>query len=287
MREGSVAVVTGGSSGIGLAIGRELLARGGHVVLVGRDPRRGEEAVRSLASERVRFETADVTDAAAIDAVVSRAARSHGRLDYMFNNAGVSLIAEACDLGVEDWRRVIEINLMGVINGVAACYPIMIAQGSGHIVNTSSLSGLLPAPFGAPYAAAKHGVVGLSLSLRYEAEAHGVRVSVACPGLVQTPIFETTQCVGLRSQDVVDSLPGKPMDAGACAREILRDVDRNVAVIKPGVASPIAALHRWLPTLSNVFARRMTRTLVALKKNAPRQLTAGADPAALAREHVR
>jgi NAD(P)-dependent dehydrogenase (short-subunit alcohol dehydrogenase family) len=132
----------------------------------------------------------DVTDADAVAALVERTAQDHGHLDLLFNNAGVAVTGPVSELTLAHWNRVIDINLRGVVHGVVAAYPIMIRQGRGHIVNTSSLAGLLPSPMLTPYGMTKHGVVGLSESLRMEAAAHGVRVSVVCPGVIDTPLLD-------------------------------------------------------------------------------------------------
>src|SRR5207248_6593438 len=114
----------------------------------------------------------------------------HGRLDLMVNNAGIGIGGETRELLLAHWDRIIDVNLRGVVHGVHAAYPVMIEQGSGHIVNTASLAGLLPSPGATPYAMTKHAVVGLSLSLRGEAAAYGVRVTAVCPGVVETPILD-------------------------------------------------------------------------------------------------
>ena len=117
----------------------------------------------------------------AVQALVDGAFRDLGRVDYLFNNAGVNLCAELRDTTLEDWDLLIDMNLRGVIHGVHAAYPIMREQGFGHIVNIASAAGLIPAAAEGAYAATKHAVVGLSSSLRIEAESFGVKVSVVCP----------------------------------------------------------------------------------------------------------
>ena len=130
----------------------------------------------------MRAERVDVTDAVAVQRLVDGTVAREGRLDLLFNNAGIAVFADARDTSLEDWNRLIDVNLRGVVHGVAAAYPLMVRQGSGHIVNTASAAGLLPSPANIAYAATKHAVVGLSLTLRAEAVHHGVGVSVICPG---------------------------------------------------------------------------------------------------------
>ena len=107
----------------------------------------------------------------------------------MFNNAGIAIGGSAHDYGIQEWNQIIDVNLRGVVNGVQAAYCIMIKQGFGHIVNTASITGLMPTPGQVAYSMTKHAVVGLSLSLRAEAALLGIRVSVLCPGAIRTPIL--------------------------------------------------------------------------------------------------
>lgn len=132
----------------------------------------------------------DVRDAPAVRAMVEDAHREHGRLDLMFNNAGAGIGGQVDGLSLEHWNRALDVNVRGVIHGVHAAYPLMLAQGFGHIVNTALATGLLPVPLLAPYSMSKHAVVGLSPSLRAEAADRGVKVSVVCPGVIETPILD-------------------------------------------------------------------------------------------------
>ena len=146
------------------------------------------------------------------------------------------------------------------VYGTPAAYPIMVGQGFGHIVNTSSAAGLVPMPLNAPYSTAKHAVVGLSLSLRLEAADLGVKVSAVCPGYVRTPIFDTAVTVNL-PRELASRPPGriKWMEAAQAARVILDGVARNQAVI----AFP--AYIRWARRTISLFPRGLDRA-------APRQI---------------
>ncbi len=185
----------------------------------------------------------------------------------MVNNAGIGIGGETRELLLAHWDRVIDVNLRGVVHGVHAAYPVMVEQGSGHIVNTASLAGLLPSPGATPYAMTKHGVVGLSLSLRAEAAQHGVRVTAVCPGVVDTPILD---------KGGPDDLPKPAMSGHAreffrhvqprfyapdrLAQDILRGIDRNTAlVIAPASARVAWYLWRYAPLLVN----RMTARQIA------------------------
>ena len=241
-----VTLVTGGASGIGLGLCRALAEAGARVALADRDSAVAQQAAASLPG-RVRAYAADVSDAAAVEALVAAVVTDHGRIDALFNNAGVGLAGEVRDTSLDDWQRVLGVNLWGVIHGIQAAYPRMIAQGGGHIVNIASGAGLGPRPFMAAYASSKHAVVGLSTSLRAEAAAHGVRVSVACPGNIASNMLSSTAFRGLDGAGLRAAIPFKPMSADECARRILRGVERNRALIP---VQWIAHAEWWLYRLS-------------------------------------
>jgi len=186
-----ISIVTGGNSGIGYALCEELLKRGGTVYLAGRDQKKVAEAAGQLSAfrDRVRTLIVDVTKQEQVQKAIERTAKEAGRLDMLFNNAGIfkPMLFETGTL--DDWRAMIDTNLWSVIYGVQAAIPIMLRQGSGHIVNTSSLAGLVPYPMQVIYDTTKYAVVGLSESLRYEYAEKGIRVSVICPGDIATPVF--------------------------------------------------------------------------------------------------
>jgi NAD(P)-dependent dehydrogenase (short-subunit alcohol dehydrogenase family) len=256
--DGQVAVVTGAASGIGRALSTALARRGATVVLADIDEAGVKAAADELATTaeaRVSGTALDVADAAAFSELVGRTVADHGHLDLLFNNAGVSMAGDVADFSLAHWNRVIDVNLRGVVHGVAAAYPVMIAQGRGHIVNTASLAGLIPAPVLTPYAMTKHAVVGLSTSLRMEAAAHGVRVSVVCPGVIDTPILDKGNPPDLPP---VASLPegrrmltrsiGQPYPPASLADDVLAGVARNRAfVVAPRHARVAWAAYRISP----------------------------------------
>ncbi|TNY34429.1 SDR family NAD(P)-dependent oxidoreductase [Thermomonospora catenispora] len=236
----NIAIVTGGASGIGRAIATELVARGDTVVVADLNAPGAEKVadrLNTLGRGRAVAAELDVTDPEAVTALYTGVRDEHGRLDLVFNNAGIAIGGLAEELTLDHWNRAIDVNLKGVVHGVQAAYPIMLEQRSGHIVNTASLAGLVPMPMGIPYTATKHAVVGLSLALRAEAAGTGVKVSVVCPGFVDTPLL----------QNINPDLPATPMSgdgrgeikkqAGGfyspqrLARDVMRGVDRNQAMI--------------------------------------------------------
>jgi len=188
----ATAIVTGGASGIGRAISEELAQRGCDVVLADLQIELAKEVASQIRASggTATAVKVDVTDFPAMDKLVHATVTRTGRLDYLFNNAGIVIGGGVDHYGIEDWNRVIDVNLRGVVNGVQAAYKIMLAQGFGHIVNTASMAGLMSGPGNVVYTTTKHAVVGLSTSLRAEAASQGVRVSVVCPGVIRTPILD-------------------------------------------------------------------------------------------------
>jgi NAD(P)-dependent dehydrogenase (short-subunit alcohol dehydrogenase family) len=186
-----ICIVTGANSGIGYALSEELLRRGATVHMAGRDQKKVIAAAGQLSSygDRVRTLVVDVTKQEQVQTAIDRTAAESGRLDMLFNNAGIfkPMLFETGTF--DDWKTMIDTNLWSVIYGVHAAVPIMLRQRSGHIVNTSSLAGLVPYPMQVIYDTTKYAVVGMSESLRYEYAEKGIRVSVICPGDIATPIF--------------------------------------------------------------------------------------------------
>lgn len=228
-----VAIVTGAASGIGRALCEELGKSGAILILADINT----EGVQQFASEltgsgcRATAAHLDVSRQEEIQSLVDGVISEHGRLDYMFNNAGISVAGEVRDLNIDHWRRIVDINLWGVIFGTTSAYSAMVKQGCGHIVNTASLAGLVGYPTMIPYTTTKYAVVGLSTSLRAEGRELGVKVTAVCPGFIQTGIFESSTTVRVRMDDILAQLPFKPIDAGKAARIILHGVTRNKAII--------------------------------------------------------
>jgi NAD(P)-dependent dehydrogenase (short-subunit alcohol dehydrogenase family) len=255
---GKVAIITGAAGGIGRALAEEMAQRGCYLVLADINAELLENTVAELCATGARAEarTLDVRDAAQVQKLVEGAFRELGRIDYLFNNAGLNLCAEIRDTTLDDWNLLIDVNLRGVVHGIHAVYPIMREQGFGHIVNTASAAGLIPASAEGAYAATKHAVVGLSMALRAEAEAFGVKVSVVCPGLVDTPILDSTKYVKFDPAVIRKVAPEKPMPARKAARLILRGIDRNQFFVVLSVTThALWRLHRYAPAASMLVGK--------------------------------
>ncbi|MFT4613176.1 MAG: NAD(P)-dependent dehydrogenase (short-subunit alcohol dehydrogenase family) [Bacteroidia bacterium] len=253
---GKSAIVTGGASGIGKSLTKLLIEQGARVLIA--DITGAQESAQELGCEGAAL---DVTDHEAVKRCVEDFAQSQGGLDYIFNNAGILVVGDAKDMSYEDWHNVISINLMGVVNGVFAAYPIMIAQGHGHIVNTGSLAGLLPSPTAVPYSTSKFGVVGLTQSLRAEARRYGVKVSAICPGFISTPMADNSKFVGgldrKKSNDSV-KLVGGYISSDELASRALKGVSRNQELIViPTKIRLLASFLRRFPELGTMFTNLM------------------------------
>lgn len=230
------AIVTGGASGIGRALVQDLSRRGARVVVADLDLDGARLVGDEVGGTAARI---DVTDAEAMRTLVENTARERGSIDLLFNNAGISIGGEARDMTATHWDRIVDVNVRGVVNGVRAAYPTMIEQGTGHIVNTASMAGLVPLPDAVAYATTKHAVVGLSTSLRIEAARHGVAVTVVCPGFVETALMRRAAPADLdvlasaprTDRDDLPAIVGRPAAPEVVARDILDGVARNKAVV--------------------------------------------------------
>jgi NAD(P)-dependent dehydrogenase (short-subunit alcohol dehydrogenase family) len=273
----AVAIVTGAASGIGTGLAQSLVRHGARAVVVADiDEAGAKETADALSAGGRATVTAaalDVRDAEAVQALVDTTASEHGRLDVMCNNAGIGIFGPVLEMKAEHFDRLIDVNLRGVVHGVLAAYPLMVRQGHGHIVNTASSAGILPAPVLAAYGMTKHGVVGLSMSLRMEAAGHGVGVSVVCPGVIDTPLLDRPNPHDLAAiPTVLDgrALLTRIMGSAYPPAELAEDVLVGVARNRPFIVSPRHARIPWYvyrasPRLlldggSRVMRRLMTAT---------------------------
>ena len=263
--DGAVAIITGGASGIGLAMAKQLAFQGCEVVLADLQSELAEEAAAKICQGggKATAATLNVTDATAVANLVKETANRCGRLDYMFNNAGIGIGGEAKDYELDDWNVILDVNLHGVVNGVQAAYQQMLGQGFGHIVNTASLAGLIPTAVTVNYAMTKYAVVGLSISLRGEAACYGVRVSVLCPGVIRTPLLSGGK-FGKLPSDVTPEIAEKlfervfPMDPDAFAKKAIRKVARNKPIIiVPSILHILWGVTRFFPSLGIWMSQKM------------------------------
>ena len=243
---GQVAVVTGGTSGIGFAIADELVRRGVNVMIA--DIREGAipVAVDALAGQpgRAAGVRADVSVDADLDALADETIERFGRIDLVCNNAGVVCEqAPTWEQRLGTWRWLIDVKLMGVVNGVRTFAPLLIAQGSGHFLNTASAGGLMALPTLAPYAATMHAIVGLTETLN--AELHSVSTllgaTVLCPGMVDTQLGANSARLvppdAAATPDDAGGMPPGAISPAVVAQAAIEavEVDRVHAVVGPGI----------------------------------------------------
>ena len=276
LRTEKVAIVTGGGSGIGESLCRQLAQGGARVVVADINAEDAERVAAAIEGHggRAGARTVDVASEQEVSQLIEETAAAYSRLDYLFNNAGIAIGGDARDLTLDHWLRVLEVDLYGVLHGMRAAYPIMVRQGFGHIVNTSSAAAFFAYPGNAPYCTAKHAVVGLSLSLRLEGAGLGVKVSCACPGFVRTNIYQSAQIAGVTlpagvaREQVAGALP-RMMASSRAAQMILDGVARDKALIV------FPASMRWARRVNYVFPALVDWVLARQLRQFRKYRTAG------------
>lgn len=264
---GAVTVVTGGASGIGRELCEQLARKGAIVVVADINGAQAQVVSDGINATGGRAEVVqvDVAQVAEVERLVNETAQRHGRIDYMFNNAGIGVAAEFSDLSLEHWRHLIDVNSMGVLYGTRAAYAIMREQGSGHIVNMASLAGLVPKPDSTPYTATKHAVVGFTRALRMEAAQYGVRASVLCPGFVRTPFYDAAITVNVDPTRAFGQKPLGQVGVHAAVTMFLKGVQKNRGlIVYPRRAKLLWYLDWFFPRLTDRIGMRMAREFRAL-----------------------
>ncbi len=238
--EGKVVVITGASSGLGEAAARLLAEKGASVVLGARRADRIEALADEIAKNggKAIAVTTDVTDRDQVKALVDTAVETYGRIDVLINNAGLMPQAPLEALRIDEWDRMIDVNIKGVLYGIAAALPYMKEQESGHIINVSSVAGHKVLPPGTVYCATKYAVRVLSEGLRMEVTPYGIRSTIVSPGAVDTELLDSVADpdVAKGMRDFYDKV-AIPADsfarAVAFAIEQPEDVDINEILFRP------------------------------------------------------
>ncbi|MFF4428279.1 SDR family oxidoreductase [Streptomyces sp. NPDC001513] len=230
--------VTGASSGIGEATARRLAADGHRVLLGARRTGRLERLVEEITAEggTAAFRTLDVTDAADMRAFVDAAVREYGRIDALVNNAGVMPLSPLAALRTEEWDRMIDVNVRGVLHGIAAALPVMRAQGGGHFVNIASIGAYEVSPTAAVYCATKYAVRAISDGLRQES-AGDIRVTLVSPGVTESELADSIS--DPEAREAMKAYRAVALPASAIADAIAYavsqppQVDVNEIVVRP------------------------------------------------------
>jgi NADP-dependent 3-hydroxy acid dehydrogenase YdfG len=240
--QNKVVIITGASSGLGEATARHLVARGAKLVLAARRTERLQALVQQIeaAGGEALAVATDVVDMAQVQALADQAKARFGRIDVLVNNAGIMPLAPLSKLKVDEWSRMIDVNVKGVLHGIAAVLPTMEAQKSGHIINIASVAGLkIFSPIGAVYSATKFAVRALSEGLRAEAP-EGVRTTIVSPGAVESELklgsSDADTAAGVKAFYEANQIPADSVArAIAYAIEQPATVDVNEIVLRPTV----------------------------------------------------
>lgn len=238
-----VVAITGASSGIGEATARRLAADGHRVFLGARRTDRLDALTREItaAGGAADFRRLDVTDAADVNSFVRAARDRYGRVDVMVNNAGVMPLSPLAALRVEEWDRMIDVNVRGVLYGIAAALPVMRAQGGGHFVNIASVGAYEVVPTAAVYCAGKFAVRAISEGLRQESRDGGIRVTLVSPGVTESELADSIGDPAAR--EAMKSYRAEALPASAIAEAIAyavsqpARVDVNEIVVRPAASA--------------------------------------------------
>ncbi len=257
-----ITVVTGGGSGIGKALCEKLARLGATIILSDINPESVAKVVADIRATggQAEGQTLDVTDYEAFKKHIAETVATHGRLDYIFNNAGIAISAEFRDMELEHWRKVLDVNLDGVFHGSLLAFKQMVKQGFGHIVNLSSVEGMVPFPTTGSYVASKFAVLGLSQTMWVEGHSLGVKVSAVCPGFIKTRIFDVSQMIKIDRDKIMSQYEGFQklgITPEKCAHVILKGVAKNKPIIPvTGLAHIMWRMARLAPVTLMKSVRR-------------------------------
>lgn len=240
--KGKVVIITGASSGMGEAAAKHLSAQGAIIVLGARRADRIEKLAKDIqkTGEKALAVTVDVTQRGQVKGLVDAVAEQFGRVDVIINNAGIMPLSPIDRLNFEEWNSMIDVNIKGVLNGIAAVLPYMKAQKSGQIINTSSVAGHKIFNGSAVYSATKFAVRALTEGLRMEVKPYNIRTTIVCPGAVKTELLEhiTESDIQQANKDYVGEVGISPDSFArvvAFAISQPEDVDINEVIFRPTV----------------------------------------------------
>lgn len=222
--QGKVVLITGASSGIGEAAARLIAAKGAHVVLGARRIERLQTLAADIEVQggSARFRALDVTDALDMQAFADFAKHAFGKIDVIINNAGVMPLSPLAALNIAEWNQMLDVNVRGVLHGIAAVLPSMQAQGHGQIINISSIGGLAVSPTAAVYCATKFAVRAISDGLRQETDK--IRVTVVCPGVVESELADSISDETAR--DAMKAFRKVALEPDAIARALVYAIEQ-------------------------------------------------------------
>ncbi|AZG84376.1 SDR family oxidoreductase [Pseudomonas syringae pv. pisi str. PP1] len=222
--QGKVVLITGASSGIGEAAARLIAAKGANVVLGARRIERLQTLAADIEAQggSARFCALDVTDALDMQAFADFATHAFGKIDVIINNAGVMPLSPLAALNIAEWNQMLDVNVRGVLHGIAAVLPSMQAQGHGQVINISSIGGLAVSPTAAVYCATKFAVRAISDGLRQETDK--IRVTVVCPGVVESELADSISDETAR--DAMKAFRKVALEPDAIARALVYAIEQ-------------------------------------------------------------
>jgi NAD(P)-dependent dehydrogenase (short-subunit alcohol dehydrogenase family) len=241
-------LITGAGSGLGRALAERYARHGDAVACVDRDGDRAEATRAQLPGSGHRAYVADVGSDASMEALAAAALADFGGIDVLVNNAGIASGGPMTETTMDEWRQILEIDLLGVVRGCRLFLPGMLAAGRGQILSTASFAGLAGAPGIMTYGVAKAGVVALSEQLRAEVDARGVKVSVICPSFFRTNLCETALGSPRVKTLALKLMDSSPDTVDSVADAVFAQAERGTFMIIPTRREPLRwRFKRWFP----------------------------------------
>lgn len=271
--QGQVALITGGSRGLGLLLAREFGHTGCSVAICARDAEeleRAQDWLRRAGLAEVQAVVCDMTDAHAVERMVAEVTARHGRIDILINNAGIIMAGPTTEMTRQDYQRCMDLMFWGVYNGTEAVLPQMLARGRGRIANITSVGGKVSVPHLLPYCCAKFAATAYSEGLHGALARKGITVTTIAPGEMRTGSFEAAEFKGHQEQEFSwfagsDSLPFLSLDAERAARQIVAAVKQNRAERILGLPAQIGARFNGL------FPATTSQVLTLVDRMLPRE----------------
>ena len=266
--------ITGSASGIGRQTALELARRGARLFLTDINPKGLEETVElagSLGGEVCKYRAFDISDYQAVRQFADEVHQEYGAMEIIMNIAGIALYAFMEDMDHSHWEKLIRVNLFGPIHTIECFVPEMIKAKRGYIVNVSSASGLLGLPIHSAYASAKFGLVGLSEVLLFDLEPHNIKVSVICPGAVDTPLVDTVEVLGIDPQNpkvkkFKQSFRERASTPNQVAKTIIKAVEKEQFLVIPSrLMKFLYFSKKFLPLVYHYILRRLAYYAYSLR----------------------
>jgi len=259
-----VIIVAGGASGIGEHLVRQLSSFGKTVIILDRNKKAGKQLAQDLTNDitgTVIFESIEMNDTKKVESLLNKLNKTYGPIDYFFNTAGSFMAGEMRDTPVENWLKITDLNLPPQINGAALMYEIMQENGHGHIVNFASAAGLFPVPIMSIYGSTKFAIVGMSLGMRIEAKTLNINVSVACPTVINTPLYDTAIYNNVKKDKALKYFKdAKIQTPEIAASRIIKATASNKAIIHTAFSTRVGwMLYRFSPSLYVKVSRRVIK----------------------------